>query len=179
MRRLNVWFFAMMVILGTGCSTVNAANNHDTEVLSAQELQARSYRDVGEIESSNDIYRQMIAANPKSFKSVLYQHEIMCNAEKLSNPWILVEEIKRTVQLFNTACEAHYEGATPEAIQRERDALDKYVYNNAVVFHQVNQKTNNSVYALFAEELYEVYVTNFNTSKNICKVLYYYYILSY
>ena len=142
--------YIILIILASfilaGCATTQASKQ--VNVLSLPETQsAREYKANGEYENAIEVYRQLIAAHPKHFNSVLYQHEIMEITESLSDPWRLMDEIKRTQALFETAKAESFEGATPEAIQHEQDALDKYIYNKGTVYHKIWQTNHNQVYA--------------------------------
>ena len=169
MKRLSISLVLAATLFLTSCSTVNVTRK-DAELL----------RDNGNIEASNDVYRKLIAANPKHFQSVLYQHEIMLNSNASGDPQQIVNEIKRTVELFSTACNEHYEGATSEAIQQEYDALDKFISNQGKSFHIQYIKTKDPSDALTSKNIYEIYLHDLYKSfpvndrrENYCAILYY------
>ena len=161
--------FALSSLVIAGCGTMHAAGGANTE----QEQIARSYRDNGDVEASIETYKKLIEANPHHFNSVLYQHEIMRTTEGLSDPLLLVDEIKHTLQMFKTACDENYEGANPEAIQLEHDALGKYISSKGKQFNALYQKLKNNIYYSVAMEIYKVFIENFGDSKDYCEILYY------
>ena len=163
---------ALAALIMTGCASTHVSDAVDIWSL-PESQQAALYLENGQYEEAIDAYRQLVAANPKHFKSVLYQRKVMEITESTSDPWRLIDEMKHTLDLFDTACAEQFEGATPEAVQQERNALEKYVYNKGAVFHSVYQKTRNTLYALFAMEFYELYTSHFPNGDMTCDVIYY------
>ncbi len=169
MKKLYL-LFALSSIVIAGCGTMHAAGGANIE----QEQLARSYRDNGDIQASIETYKKLIAANPHHFNSVLYQHEIMRTTEALSDPWLLVEEIKHTLQMFKTAYDENYEGATPDAIQYEREALNEYISAKGIQILSLFSKfRNNLYYSSVAMEIFRIFIDDFGDSKYYCEILYY------
>ena len=186
MKRLSIYLILAVTLFLTSCSTMNGARGKNGEPQSELEITAENYRDINEIEASNSTYRQLIAANPNSFQSVLYQHEIMLNSVALGDPKHLVNEIKQTIELFASACNEHYEGATSEAIQNEYDALEDFISHQGKIFHHRYQKTKNKLYADTSKRIYELYLNELYKSfpvnyrqEDYCLILYYYSDITY
>ena len=155
MKKLCLLFaFSSFVI--AECGTTHAVGSANAE----QEQLARTYRNNGDIEESIETYKKLINANPNHFNSVLYQHEIMRTTEGLSDPRLLTDEIKHTLQMFKTASDENYEGATPEAIQYERDALDEYISDKGKIFHALFQNLTNEMYRSLSMEIYKLFIDN-------------------
>ncbi len=168
MKKLCLLFaFSSFVI--AECGTTHAVGSANAE----QEQLARTYRNNGDIEESIETYKKLINANPNHFNSVLYQHEIMRTTEGLSDPRLLTDEIKHTLQMFKTASDENYEGATPEAIQYERDALDEYISDKGKIFHALFQNLTNEMYRSLSMEIYKLFIDNFGNSRHYCEILYY------
>ena len=151
----------------------------DEEVNTMMERLARFYQENGRIDDSNFVYNQLIAANPKKFKVVDYQYEIMLNVETLSDPERLAAEIDRTVQLFVLARDQKYEGATPEAVKKTNDTLESYVSDTAKWYHMTYQNTKNPLYYSLAYEIYGTYLNNFPNADDNFEVMYYYADMAY
>ena len=154
----------------SSCSTVHYAYPY-IQLLSEQELKARNYENKGQYEEAIEIYRQQIENYPNQFKIVLYQHKIMSDTEPLSDPSLLADEIERTMTLFTRAIDEQFDGASPEAVKREHDALEEYVREQSQNYYLLWQKTslqNNADIALRINQLYTQY---FSDSDYYCSAL--------
>ncbi|MBQ9394876.1 MAG: tetratricopeptide repeat protein [Proteobacteria bacterium] len=154
-----------------------AAN--EEEVDSMMERLARLYQENGKVEESNYVYNSLIAANPKKFKIVGYQREIMMNVETMSDPKRLAEEVQRSVLIFVKARDEKYEGATPEAVKAENDKLQAYASDTGKWYHITYQNTKNPLYYSLAFEIYKTYLDNFPDAKDNFEVMYYYADMAY
>ncbi|MBP5643940.1 MAG: hypothetical protein J6X10_06920 [Bacteroidales bacterium] len=169
--RPYIIFIILASFILAGCATTQTSKQ--VNVLSLPETQsAREYKANGQYEEAIEAYRQLIAAHPKHFNSVLYQHEIMEITESLSDPWRLMDEMNRTLALFETAKAEPFEGATPEAIQHEQDALDEYIIQKSAMYHNIYQTTHNRVYASFAVDLCELQMRYLSDSQCNCNMMY-------
>ncbi len=151
----------------------------EAEVDSMMERLARLYQENGKIDESNFVYNSLIAANPKKFKIVNYQHEIMLNVETMSDPTRLAEEIQRTVLIFVKARDEKYEGATEAAVKEENDKLQQYASDTGKWYHMTYQNTKNPLYYSLAFEIYKTYLDNFPNATDNYEVMYYYSDMAY
>ena len=171
--------FVMAALLMTGCATTHTADHFDVQSF-PETQQARDYQKNGDYEEAIESYRQLIAANPKHFKSVLYQHEIMKATEALSDPYLLIDEINRTVQMFLTAHDESFEGATPEALEHEQKSLINDINKEGKMYYSVYQSTHHEFYLSISKEIFtsssSLYTDNIDTCEyNYAKANVYYY----
>ena len=141
MKRRILLFIAITLGMVTGCASAGGTANTETAGATAKatprkttaELKqlAQKYEYEGQFDEANEVYRQLIDRYSKSFKSVLYQHQILLNAQAQSDLNKLLVETYHTVLLFEKAKDEHFDGATPEAIAQEKETLARFLYLTA------------------------------------------------
>ena len=147
-----------------GCATTHTTDKVDVH-LSPETQQAQLYLKNGQYDEAIESYRQIISANPKHFKSVLCQHEIMKATEALSDPYRLIDEIHRTVEMFNTASNESFEGASPKDLEEERKVLFKDIASIGSMFYTVYGVTQKGIYQTFLNNIYEIALNLFPDNK--------------
>ena len=155
----------------TSCSTQHYVYSY-LDLLPEHERQARVHENYGEYEEAIEVYRQQIEANPNQFQSVLYQHKIMLDTEALSDPFLLADEAERTLTMLTKARDDNYEDATPEAINKEHDALEEYIREQSKSYYLLWQKTTTPSNAILAIRMHKLYTQNFPDADYFCSALF-------
>ena len=165
-------FLLLSAFTMAGCATTQAAGVKNDSQTIALEQQAKSYENDGEYESSTEVYRQLIAMHPNDFRSVSWQQSILNNAEALSDPWLIVDEAKQTLQRLVQARDEKFDGATPEAIAETQKQLEAHLSQEAKVYHIIYNQYGNPAYGSTARNLYGLLIEYFPDSDNTCDTLY-------
>ena len=169
--KVHRFFLIMAVLVIMGCATTHTADNFDVRLL-PETQQARIYQENGQYEEAIESYRQLIAANPKHFKSVLYQHEIMKTTEALSDPYRLLDEINRTVEMFNTASNESFDGATSDELEHEQKKLFEDISGIASMFHSVYGVTKNDFYQSFSFKISGIALSLYPNDQSDCDYIF-------
>lgn len=140
--------------------------------LNLAERLALIYSDQAQYENSNEVYRQLIALQPDSFKTVGYQTQIVRNTRPTASEQELVREIRRLVSLFNQA--QSYDDATPDTVADVRDQIELLLRQVSTTYHREGQTTKNERYYALAFALYEDYVNNFGDNADAYPMWFYY-----
>lgn len=130
------------------------------------------YADKAMYSDSNAVYRALIARNPESFRSVTWQTEIVRNTRPSASEVETVREIRRLVQLYNTAQE--YEDATPALQQETASNIELLLRQVATTYHREAQVTQNEHFYALAYNLYEDYIANFPDGNEAYPMWFYY-----
>lgn len=134
------------------------------EVAPGQELDlierlARIYGDRGMYDDSNYLYRELIAANPDSYRVVGYQTEILNNTRPGSTEVEIVRELRRLLALYERADEfADFDAAVH---RRNTQTLERLTRQLATTYHREGQVTANPQLYALAYELYGDYMQHF------------------
>lgn len=135
------------------------------------------YGDRGMYSDSNAVYRALIERNPESFQIVGWQTEIVNNTRPESDDVEVVRELRRLMQLYNTALD--YDDVTPELKKQTTDKIEALLRLVATTYHKEAQVTLNEEYYALAYNLYEDYVANFPDGNEAYVMWYYYASLQY
>jgi tetratricopeptide (TPR) repeat protein len=140
--------------------------------LKLAERLALIYSDQAQYEDANTVYRELIALQPESFKTVGYQTQIVRNTRPTASEQEIVREIRRLVSLFNQA--QSYEDATEETVADVRGQIELLLRQVATTYHREAQVTKNERYYALAFSLYEDYVNNFGDNADAYPMWFYY-----
>ena len=166
----TIFALILSAILVTGCATAHRSDTIDVRAL-PETQQARDYLKNGQYKEGIESYQKLIASNPKHFKSVLFQHEIMEYTSSLNDPYLLIQEIERTIKLYHQAHYESFEGATPEALELERQKLIKFIYNTGYSMDIVYQNTQMESYHTISIIIFETGLSLFKNIKGSCRDL--------
>lgn len=137
----------------------------------------RLYGDRAMYGDSNAVYRALIERNPESFQIVGWQTEIVNNTRPESDEVEVVRELRRLMQLYNTALD--YDDVTPELKKQTTDKIEALLRLVATTYHKEAQVTLNDQYYALAFNLYEDYIANFPDGTEAYVMWYYYASLQY
>lgn len=132
----------------------------------------RIYADKAAYGDSNAVYRALIARNPESFRTVMWQAEIVDNTRPSAGEVETVREIRRLVGLYNTAQD--YEDATPALISETAEKIEHMLRSVATTYHREAQVTKNEHFYALAYNLYEDYIATFPEGNEAYTMWYYY-----
>lgn len=121
---------------------------------------------------SNAVYRALISRNSESFRIVNWQTEIVRNTRPSASEVETVREIRRLVQLYNTAQE--YEDTTPALVKETSENIELLLRQVATTYHHEAQVTKNEQFYALAFNLYEDYIANFADGKEAYPMWFYY-----
>lgn len=130
------------------------------------------YGDQAAYVDANAVLRALISRNPESFRVVGWQTEIVNNTRPASEDVEVVRELRRLMNLYNTALD--YDDVTPELKQQTTDRIEGLLRLVATTFHKEAQVTHNDEYYALAYNLYEDYVENFPDGTEAYTMWYYY-----
>lgn len=130
------------------------------------------YGDQGMYADANAVLRALIGRNPESFRIVGWQTEIVNNTRPGSEDVEVVRELRRLMNLYNTALE--YDDVTPELKKQTTDKIEGLLRLVATTYHLQAQTTKNDRYYAMAYNLYEDYVANFPDGTEAYTMWYYY-----
>lgn len=134
------------------------------EIAPGQELDlierlARIYGDRGLYQDSNYLYRELIAANPDSYRVVGYQTEILNNTRPGSTEVEIVRELRRLLALYEQA--ESFEDFDPAVHRTNTQTLERLTRQLATTYHREGQVTANTQLYALAYELYGDYMRHF------------------
>ena len=123
-------------------------------------LVANIFSEDGHYAEANSLFQELMARNPDTFELVKWQEEIVRNTLPSEDQTEIVREVRRLVELYNTARD--FEDAEPTEVSEAGERIEYQVRRLATTYHREAQALNNeSVYAL-SYNLYEDYVTHFS-----------------
>ncbi len=143
---------AILLLLMVGCALTGGTLPQKTPA--ELEQLAKDYQNDGFYDESSEIYHQLLDANPSSFDSVRYQHEILINAEAQSDIRLLFREMLNTFWLLDSAEREHYAGMTPETLEQEKKWFDEFVQHTNHACHLPNgYQANPSIWCVYFSNL--------------------------
>jgi tetratricopeptide (TPR) repeat protein len=133
---------------------------------------AELYADTGQARKSNDLYRQLIKLQSKSYRVVSYQIAIAYNTQQLGQEVDSVKELKRLVSLWNSA--KSLPDAEPKRVASDGQRIEELSRGKAVEYHRLALKTKNEDHFAIAYDLYSDYIKAFPSGENAYTMTFYY-----
>ena len=182
MIRMKWLAFSILSVISIGCSTQNHASSPSSNGKSAADLEklAEQYRYYGQFKQSSDIYRQLISIYPKHIRHLKYQHEILINEIADADILTISSEMIRTIELQDQAREENFEGATPETLKFEHDALEQNIlfiigrYWRMQPWSMDKSDPNRSKYLSYLQMILDSYLKDYSDSEEYCLAQYLY-----
>ncbi len=165
LKALPIIIFSLSLL--TGCAS--GSQTPPPKTPAELEQMAQSYQYNGSYEASSEVYRQLIDMNPTSFSSVLYQHQIMLNAQTQNDLSLLIEETLNTLMRLEKAQDEHFDDATPQAIAQEKESLAQFIYDLSISYASINNRNPSELYvwaSVFFYEIYWFYFGDISISRN-------------
>ncbi len=118
---------------------------------------AQFYQEAGNIPNAVFVYRELIKANEKSFKSVHYQMQIVYAIETQNEVDATAAAIYATVELYHKAKnDDSFTDKTPDLVEQSHREIEAYTRETAKWYHRVSHGSS-SLYGKLAFELYKIY----------------------
>ncbi|MFW6053352.1 MAG: tetratricopeptide repeat protein [Persicimonas sp.] len=141
------------------------AGDEKKDWLGMAERLAIHYGDQGNTPDSTRMYKQLIAENKTSVKTIDYQYEIVRN-QTVANAYSKqsIQELIRMMKLVQLADDDHFEDAEEHDYPRIRKRVESLVRQWSTQYHREAQKTKNADLYSMAYFLYKHYHATFDDS---------------
>ena len=108
---------------------------------------AQRYADTGQFSRSNEMYRNLIKLNKRSYVVVSYQRIIADNTQRMGFQQKAVQETKRLVSLWRKVKNA--KDAKPKRVAKDREGIELQLLTMATLYHRQSATTKtNEDYAV-------------------------------
>ena len=142
------------------------------DYLQLSENLAELYSLTGQFDKSNRLYRDLIAQQPNSYKTVGFQRMIAFNTRAMSrDPTEIVKEVKRLVDLWRKVKDA--KDADPKRVAADKEGFEELLRSLSVTMHIQWTKTKNPDDYAIAFEMYKDYVETFPDGPNTYMLQFY------
>jgi TolA-binding protein len=144
----------------------------EKRVYSSLEKLGYLYSDRGHREAAKYVFDQLIEMNPDSPKNFDFQYQIVQNYTGGGSRQTFREELFDWITNYNS--ESAWAQANPKEVQKSFDtresALREYILNS----HKALQKSRNPTGQKLTKNLYELYVKEFDKSKNAAEMRFFF-----
>jgi TolA-binding protein len=119
------------------------------------------YWEQGKTDASTQVYRRIIADNPRSPRICEWQVKVLRNANATSRKPDQIQELERLAAVHD-----RLPTGTPEQTAACRDALHDAARELALIWHREAQRTRNPSSYAFAERAYRLFLAHFADDKS-------------
>src|SRR5690606_10016278 len=144
----------------------------EKRVYSSLEKLGYSYSDRGHREAARYVFGQLIDMNPDSPKNFDFQFQIVKNYAAGGSRQTFREELFNWITNYNS--ESSWASANPKEVQKSFDTRESTLRGYILNEHKALQKSRNATGLKLTRNLYELYVKEFDRSKNAAEMRFFY-----
>lgn len=147
----------------------------EEQLLTIGERLAIHYSDLGKVDESTRMYRQLINLNQQTVRTLDFQFEIVRN-QTTRNAYSKesIEELVRLMRLVQLADKGHFKDQNPQKYAATNLRIEELVRSWASTYHAEAQKTKNQDLYAMAYYLYKFYLETFPRGEQLYTMNFFY-----